>query len=222
MSGPLFDRATIERALAALDEELRSRRVRADIHLVGGAAMLLAYGERPATRDLDGTWEPDAPVREAAWAVATRLGLPRSWLNNQASVYMSARAAPGRTVYHGTHLRVMVTPAQHLLAMKVMASRPASDADDIRTLIELLGIRTRAAVLDLVHQHFPDDPLPTRALDLLEDLVFDLERGGDSPTSAPDTSPRATRQPAPRCGRPMQRVRGRCSRPRGHNGPCRR
>ncbi len=33
------------------------RRVRADIHLVGGAAMLLAYGERPATRDLDGTWE---------------------------------------------------------------------------------------------------------------------------------------------------------------------
>lgn len=43
-------------AAAAFDEELRSRRVRADIHLVGGAAMLLAYGERPATRDRDGTW----------------------------------------------------------------------------------------------------------------------------------------------------------------------
>jgi hypothetical protein len=135
---------------------------------------------------------------------------------------MSARAAPGRTVYHGTHLRVMVTPAEHLLAMKVMASRPASDADDIRTLIALLGISTRAAVLDLVQQHFPDDPLPTRALDLLEDIVSDVERGGDSPTSAPETSPRATRQPAPRCDRLMKRVRGRCCRPRGHHGPCRR
>jgi hypothetical protein len=222
LSGPLFDRATIERALAALDEELRSRRVRADIHLVGGAAMLLAYGERPATRDLDGTWEPDTPVREAAWAVAARLGLPRSWLNNQVSVYMSARAAPGRTVYHGTHLRVMVTPAEHLLAMKVMASRPASDADDIRTLIEVLGIKTRTAVLDLVHEHFPDDPAPARALDLLEDIVSDVEPGGGAPTSASGMAPRATRQPAPRCARPMKRVRGRCSRPRGHNGPCRR
>lgn len=222
MSGSLFDRATIERALAALDGELRSRRVRADIHLVGGAAMLLAYGERPATRDLDGTWEPDTPVREAAWAVAARLGLPRSWLNNQASVYMSARAAPGRTVYQGTHLRVMVTPAEHLLAMKVMASRPASDADDIRTLIELLGIRTRTAVLDLVREHFPDDPLPTRALDLLEDIVSDVALGGDSPTSAPGMAPRATQQRDPRCDRPMKRVGGRCSRPRGHNGPCRR
>ena len=35
----------------------------------------------------------------------------------------------------------MVTPAEHLLAMKVMASRPASDADDMRTPIELLGSR---------------------------------------------------------------------------------
>jgi hypothetical protein len=118
--------------LTALEEELRNRRVRADIYLVGGAAMLLAYGERPATRDLDGTWEPDMPVREAAWAVAARSGLPRNWLNNQASVYMPARAAPGRTVYHGTHLRVMVAPAEHLLAMKVMASQRPSERPERR------------------------------------------------------------------------------------------
>ena len=42
--------------------------------------------------------------------------------------------------------------------MKVMASRPASDADGIGTLIELLGPKTRTAVLDLVCGHFPDDP----------------------------------------------------------------
>jgi hypothetical protein len=160
MSAPLFDRVAIQRALEALNEELQRRRVRADIHLVGGAAMLLAYSERPATRDLDGVWEPDTPVREAAWAVAQRLDLPRNWLNNQASVYMSSRATTGRVVFHGSHLRVMVASAEHLLAMKVMASRPANDAEDIGALVAMLGIGEVDEVLDLVHQHFPDDPVP--------------------------------------------------------------
>jgi hypothetical protein len=140
VSAPLFDRDAIQRALEALNEELQRRRVRADIHLVGGAAMLLAYGERPATRDLDGIWEPDTPVREAAWAVARQLGLPRNWLNNQASVYMSSRATTGRVVFSGSHHDAKVTAAEHLLAMKVMASRPASDAEDIGTAPALVDI----------------------------------------------------------------------------------
>jgi hypothetical protein len=61
-------------------------------------------------------------------------------------------------IYRGTQLRVTVTPAEDRVAMRAMASRPASDADDIRTLIGLLGIRTRTAVLDVVREHFPDDP----------------------------------------------------------------
>jgi hypothetical protein len=221
MSAPLFDRDAIQRALEALNEELQRRRVRADIHLVGGAAMLLAYSERPATRDLDGVWEPDTPVREAAWAVARRLDLPRNWLNNQASVYMSSRATTGRVVFHGSHLRVMVASAEHLLAMKVMASRPANDAEDISALAAMLGIATVDEVLDLVRQHFPDDPVPARALDLLHDIV-----PGAAATAPASTTPAAAaegpRSTRPRCNRPMKRVRGRCSRPHGHDGPCRR
>ena len=131
------------------------------------------------------------------WAVALRLGLPRSWVSNQAILYMSARAGWVRTSYHGTHLRAMVTPAEHLLAMKVMASRPASDADDMRTPIELLGLKTRPAVLDLVREHFPDDPAPARELDLLENIVSDIEPGVGALASASGMAPRATRQAAP-------------------------
>ena len=223
MSGPLFDRAAIEQALRALDEELRRRRVRADVHLVGGAAMLLAYGDRPATRDLDGTWAPDEPVREAAWAVADRMGLPRSWLNNQASVYMSSRAGTGRTVYAGRNLRVMVSPPEHLLAMKVMASRPASDVADIRILVQRLGLRSRDAVLELVRAHFPDDPIPERAFDLLDDLMRDHGLAAEAPrlSETIGSQPPAPK-PQARCGRPMKRVPGHCSRPQGHTGPCRR
>lgn len=135
MSAPLFDRGTTRRAQQALNEEVQRRRVRADIRLVGGAAMLLSYGERPATRDLDDIWEPDTPVREAAWAVARQLGLPKNWLHNQASVYMSSRATTGRGVFHGSHLRLMVPSAEHLLAMEVMASRckELTQADAART-----------------------------------------------------------------------------------------
>lgn len=183
--------------------------------------MLLAYGERPATGDLHGVWEADTPVREAAREVADRRGLPRDWLNDQTSVYPSLRARPGRVVHHGSHLRVMVTSAEHLLAMKVMASRPASDVEDIRVLVGLLGMESVSEVLDLVRHHFPDDPVPDRAHDLLHDIV---PRGSAQPL-APRTAaapPTRTRSAGPRCERPMKRVRGRCSRRRGHHGPCRR
>lgn len=221
MSGPLFDRDSVRHALEALNEELQRRRVRADIHLVGEAAMLLAYGERPATRDLDGVWEPDTPVREAAWAVARRLGLPKNWLSNQARVYLSSRATTGRVVFHGSHLRVMVASAEHLLAMKVMASRPANDADDIRALVARLGIGSVDEVLDLVHRHFLDDPVPARALDLLHDIVSSAAATPPA-SSTPVAAPERPRSNRPRCDRRMKRVRGRCSRPGGHDGPCRR
>jgi len=49
----------------------------------------LAYDARRATRDIDAVFEPQ--VLEKAWAVAGELGLPRWWLNEQASAYV----APG-------------------------------------------------------------------------------------------------------------------------------
>ena len=53
--------------------------------MFGGAAMALAYDSRRATRDVDALFEPHGIVHEEALAVATELGLPRWWLNEQAS-----------------------------------------------------------------------------------------------------------------------------------------
>jgi hypothetical protein len=68
----------------------------ADLYVFGGAAMALAYDSRRATRDVDALFEPHGIVHDEALAVATELGLPRWWLNEQASSYV----APGGIRQH--------------------------------------------------------------------------------------------------------------------------
>jgi hypothetical protein len=53
----LFGRAEMERAFTALGERLRRRGVVADVFVVGGAAMALAYDATRVTRDIDGRAE---------------------------------------------------------------------------------------------------------------------------------------------------------------------
>lgn len=66
--------------------------------MFGGAAMVLAFDARPATRDVDALFVPDGPMLDAAAEVASELSLPRSWLKNQASRYVSGRAGRGTPV----------------------------------------------------------------------------------------------------------------------------
>ena len=173
MTGPLLDRTVLRRAFGLLAERLARRGVVGELHVSGGAAMVLAFDARAATRDVDALFEPDDQVLEAAREVAEELGLPRSWLNNQASAYVSGRAGRGTPVFDHPSLRVMTTPPEHLLAMKVRAARAARDAGDVRLLLDRLELRDLAAVEAVVARYFPDEPLGDRSRLLLEDLLAD-------------------------------------------------
>ncbi|WP_239335511.1 DUF6036 family nucleotidyltransferase [Frankia sp. CiP3] len=74
-------RAEISLLLAELDVELARLGARADVFLVGGAAMALAYDAARSTRDLDAVFLPTDVVRRAAEVVASRHGLSEDWLN---------------------------------------------------------------------------------------------------------------------------------------------
>jgi hypothetical protein len=87
----LLGRAEIERAFTALGERLVRRGVVADVFVVGGAAMALAYDAARVTRDVDAVFKPHGIVLEEARKVADDLGLPYWWLNEQASVYISGK-----------------------------------------------------------------------------------------------------------------------------------
>ena len=170
---PLLDRAAIEHAFRRLGDRLARRGVVADLYVFGGAAMALAYDARRSTRDIDAVFHPHGVVLDEARVVADELGLPQWWLNEQASAYV----APGGDsnaprVFDHPGLRVSAASPEHLLAMKVLAAR-RRDADDIRFLVEHLGLTTVAEVLALCAEVFPDEEVPSRARLVLEDAFGD-------------------------------------------------
>ena len=89
--------------------------------------MALAYDAGPVTRDVDARFVPHRIVLEEAGQVAQELGLPPWWLNEQATVYISAKDDPGkRRVFDHPGLRVMAASPEHVFAMKALAARPVT------------------------------------------------------------------------------------------------
>ena len=76
----LLDRAQIEQAFTALGDRLVRRGVVADVFIIGGAAMALAYDATRVTRDVDSLFVPHGVVLEEARNVAHDLGLPTAAL----------------------------------------------------------------------------------------------------------------------------------------------
>ncbi|MEV7630611.1 DUF6036 family nucleotidyltransferase [Actinoplanes sp. NPDC089786] len=166
----LLGRAELERALSALGDRLFRRGVVADLFIVGGAAMALAYDANRVTRDVDATFVPHGVVLEEARNVADAMGLPPWWLNEQASAYVSTQNDTGkREVFDHPGIRVMAASPEHVFAMKAFAAR-GRDEDDLRALASIIGISTLEAALDICIQFFPDEELPPRAQAMLEDL----------------------------------------------------
>jgi len=75
-------REDIRALLDDLSAELAARGARAELFLVGGAALAVAYDATRATRDLDAVFIPTDVVRQAARAVAEHRGLTEDWLND--------------------------------------------------------------------------------------------------------------------------------------------
>ena len=124
----------MRRLLDELDERLRDRGVRASIYLVGGAAMALEYGRDALTPDIDAVISNQVVLKEAR-AIAEEHGLPKEWLNSNAAGWTPPRPAWARRRPTALGLTVHVAPAEHILAMKLVASR-RKDRPDIRTLIQ--------------------------------------------------------------------------------------
>ena len=105
--------------------------------------------------------------------MAAELGLPRWWLNEQASSYV----APGgdsaaSRVFDHPGLRVFAASPEHLVAMKALAARQR-DSEDIRQLTQVLGLHTVEDVLASVRDIFPEEEPPARLRLLLEDIFSD-------------------------------------------------
>lgn len=166
----LLGRAELERAFTALGERLARRGVVADVFVVGGAAMALAYDATRVTRDVDARFVPHGIVLEEARRVADDLGLPPWWLNEQATAYISGKDDPGkRRVFDHPGLRVMAASPEHVFAMKALAAR-TRDIDDLRQLAGMISVETADAALQICADFYPDEPIPPRTDAVLREL----------------------------------------------------
>src|ERR1022692_1245218 len=168
--GVLLGRAELEQAFTALGERLARRGLVADIFVVGGAAMALAYDAARVTRDVDARFVPHGIVLDEARHVAKTLGLPPWWLNEQATAYISGKDDPGkRRVFDHPGLRVMAASPEHVFAMKALAAR-TRDIDDLRLLAGIIGVESSDQALRICGDFYPDESLSPRSTAVLREL----------------------------------------------------
>ena len=166
----LLDRSQLLAAFRALDEELATADIRAEVFVVGGAAMALAYDSRRATRDVDAIFIPAGEMRAAVATVADRLGLEHDWLNDGGKAFMPGADPDQIEVFEGDNLSVAAASPRYLLAMKLLASRLERDQDDIAFLYGLCGFTTAAEGLDLLESVYPTWVVAPRVQFLLEEM----------------------------------------------------
>ncbi len=151
-----MDRGEIIEALTALATELQRRNVSAEMYIVGGAAIALAFDERRATRDIDAVFEPKNVVYEAAGVVAEQLDLPAGWLNDAVKGFLEGDDPTASPVLDLPGLRCLAASPATLLALKVLAHRVGEDEDDLRLLAGELGLQRADQVLALAEETYGD------------------------------------------------------------------
>src|SRR5271167_3935900 len=171
-------REDIRSLLDDLSAELAARGARAELFLVGGAALAVAYDATRATRDLDAVFVPTGIVRQAAAAVAEHRGLTEDWLNDAVKGFLPGPDPDAQRFYSSDSLIVDVASPRYLLAMKLFAARAEIDADDIILLYRQLGFTTVDEGRDLVEQAYPGRPIPAEVKFLRTEIVDSMQHQG--------------------------------------------
>lgn len=129
----------IRTAFDALSSELAKAQEQAEFVVVGGAALVLLFGARQTTKDVDAYFvRPEAAlVRSAASRVAGSLELPDDRLNDGAKACI-VQLTEGPILYESESLLVKSPSTSQLLAMKLTAWRDEIDRDDARLLLSKL------------------------------------------------------------------------------------
>lgn len=168
----------VREAVDDLVQELIGRGVPARLTIYGGAALALVHYERVATGDIDASFFPPDEVAAAARDVATRRGLAGDWLNNAATGFLPPvpddHEAP--IIVERDGVTVTAGSAPLLLAMKLRASRPGRDGDDIAVLVRACGVRTVDEAQQVMDEiYLGEEEIPPRGHALLERAFGEVE-----------------------------------------------
>ena len=173
-----FTKKNLDTCLKELAKEFRKRngsKMPAEIILIGGASVLINYGFREMTYDMDAIIQSSGAMRDAITLVGDKLGLPYGWLNTDFMKTASYTPKLARySKYYKTFsniLQIRTISAEYLVAMKLMAGRQYKN-----DLSDVVGI--------LIEQEDRGEPL---TFEIIKNAIEDLY---DSYEAVPENSRR--------------------------------
>ena len=166
-----FNTGNLQILFRELSERLQAKGLTAQLFVVGGAAMALAYDEQRVTRDVDALFEPASEVRAIAEEVGERHGLEPDWLNDGAKGFMPGGDEFPRTVFESTSLLVQVPSPEYMLVMKLHAARGDRDLDDAAKLFNASGFDDPQEALALLERSYSPSTLLTKHVYVVEEVA---------------------------------------------------
>ncbi len=116
--------------LKELAKEFKKRNgkaVPAEVILIGGASVLINYGFREMTYDMDAVINASSSMKEAINFVGDKYGLPNGWLNTD---FMKTSSYTPKIIEHSVYyhkfsnvVTFRTVTGEYLLVMKLMAGR---------------------------------------------------------------------------------------------------
>lgn len=124
-----FTKENLDMYLKELAKEYkkRNRNIPAELILVGGASVLINYGFREMTTDIDAIIRAESVMKETINVVGDKFGLPNGWINTD---FTKTNSYSKKLIEHSEHYRtysnivdIRTVKAEYLIAMKLMAGR---------------------------------------------------------------------------------------------------
>jgi len=177
-----FTKENLNSILKDLGKEFRrlnGTKMRAEIVLIGGGAVLANYKFREMTTDIDAIIRSSSVMKEAILFVSDKYNLPHDWLNEgfKRTESFSDRLEEV-SIYYKTFsniLEVRTVSAEYLIAMKLMSGRLYKNdlSDIIGILLEhkINGTQiSREAITNAINKLYGCKPLPDVSIELLDEI----------------------------------------------------
>ena len=134
-----FTKENLDSYLKELAKEFRKingNKMPAEIILIGVASVLINYGFREMTYDMDAIIQASSSMKDAINSVGDRMGLPNGWLNAD---FMKTTSYTPKLIQYSKYyktfsnvLRIRTVSAEYLVVMKLMAGRQyKNDLSDV-------------------------------------------------------------------------------------------
>lgn len=172
-----LQKAEILMYLKELSDEMGREKLKGEILLFGGAAMVLAFNARPSTKDVDALFQPKSKIYELSKKVAEKYNIAPDWLNDSVKGFINSNSFDYKLFERFENLSIYIPNPEYLLAMKSISMRlgvESSDVDDIKFLIDYLKLKKVEDIFDIIKKYYSKELIPLKTYYALEEIFQNI------------------------------------------------